>query len=69
MAETRFLGRPAIGALLPFPFFGGGFPYENRLQKKVGSLILTSLLEDLEMESVGCHVIRGFATKAIGNNP
>ena len=27
-------------------FFGGGLPYENRLQKK-GTLILTSLLEDL----------------------
>ena len=29
------------------PFFEGGFPCENRLQKKVGTLFLTSLLEDL----------------------
>ena len=28
------------------PFFGGEFPYQNR-QKKVGTLILASLLEDL----------------------
>ena len=32
---------------LSHPFFGGGFSYKNRLQKKVGTLILTSLLEDL----------------------
>ena len=32
---------------MPFPLFGGGFAYYNRLQKKVGTLILTSLLEDL----------------------
>ena len=37
--------RSLSNALLPF--FGGGFPYFNRLQKKVGTLILTSLLEDL----------------------
>ena len=29
-------------------FFGGGFPYKNRLQKK-GTLILASLLEDLDV--------------------
>ena len=29
-------------------FLGGGFPYSNRLQQKVGTLILTSLLEDLD---------------------
>ena len=28
-------------------FFLGGFPYLKSLQKKVGTLILTSLLEDL----------------------
>ena len=28
-------------------FFGGGFPYQNRIQNKVGTLILTSLPEDL----------------------
>ena len=44
MAEFSARGLP-----VPFshPFFGlGGFPY-FRLQKKVGTLILTSLLEDL----------------------
>ena len=32
---------------VPFlsPFLGGGFPYYNRLQKKVGALILASLLD------------------------
>ena len=37
-----------LGPFVPFYrfFFGGGFPYYNRLQKK-GALILTSLLEDL----------------------
>ena len=30
----------------PLPFLGGGFPYYDRLQKK-GTLILTSLLQDL----------------------
>ena len=34
------------------PFYqlvwGFEFPYENRLQKKQGTLILTSLLEDLD---------------------
>ena len=33
-------------------FFGGGFPYKNR-QKKVGTLILTSLLEDLDAQTPG----------------
>ena len=38
---------PQLGALLPFVFVGlGGFTYSNSLQKK-GTLILTSLLEDL----------------------
>ena len=32
---------------MPFYFFWGGFPYYNFLQKQVGTLILTSLLEDL----------------------
>ena len=33
---------------MPFyPVLGEGSPAENRLQKKVGTLILTSLLEDL----------------------
>ena len=31
---------------LSHPFFGGGFPYQNRLQKK-GTLIVSFLLEDL----------------------
>ena len=39
------LTRSPSSALLPF--FWGGFPYKNRLQKKVGTLILTSLLQDL----------------------
>ena len=43
---------PQLGALLPRFFFGWEgspmFPYKNRPQnKKVGTLILTSLLEDL----------------------
>ena len=41
----KSLGWPRSPSAL-LPFFGGGFPYENRLQKK-GTLILTSLLEDL----------------------
>ena len=37
-----------LGPPVPFsPLFWGGFPYQNRLQQKVGILILTSLLEDL----------------------
>ena len=45
------LGPPAIGALLSPFFFGGG-------QKKVGALILTSLLEDLDTPvfSIPSHV-------------
>ena len=35
------------GAVLPILFWWGGFPYQNRLQKK-GTLIPTSLLEDLD---------------------
>ena len=31
-----------------YPFLGGGFPYYNRLQKKVGTLILASLLEKVD---------------------
>ena len=45
--EGTSLGPPAIGARLYRFFSGGGFLYYNRLQKKVGTLILTSLLEDL----------------------
>ena len=42
---------PGLGP--PFyPFFGGGFPYQNRLQKK-GTLILASLLEDLVWLAAG----------------
>ena len=38
---------PQLGAL-SLPFFGWeGSPYKNRLERKVGTLILTSLLEDL----------------------
>ena len=29
-------------------FWLGGFPYKNRLEKQVGTLIRISLLEDLE---------------------
>ena len=36
-----------------YPVFGGGFPYKNRLQNKVGSFILTSLLEDLALGGEG----------------
>ena len=47
-AKPRFFS----SALLPF--FREGFPYLNRLQKKkkktIGSLILTSLPEDLEAD-------------------
>ena len=43
------LAPPAIGALLPFFFWLGGFPYQNRLQKKRDTLILASLLEDLDV--------------------
>ena len=39
---------PPSSVLLPFA--GGGFPYQNRLQKK-GTLVLTSLLEDLGCDS------------------
>ena len=53
LPSCPLLGPPAIGALLGFLFWGG-FPYQNRLQKKVqkrnkktGTLMLTSLLEDL----------------------
>ena len=43
--DVRHVDAEAGLALLPF--FGGGFPTKNRLQTKVGTLILTSLLEDL----------------------
>ena len=43
--NMRYLGRPA--RCPSSPFFGGGLPYYNRVQKKVGTLILTSVLEDL----------------------
>ena len=45
LAVLVLLGPPVV----PFYrfFFGGGFPYQNRLPRKVGTLILTSLLEDL----------------------
>ena len=42
--KRRAAPRSPSSALLPF--FLGGFPYQNRLQKQ-GTLILTSLLEDL----------------------
>ena len=32
------LGPPAIGVLCRFFFGLGGFPYKNRLEKKVGSI-------------------------------
>ena len=41
-------GLPRSPSALSYPFLVGfGFPYSNRLQKKKGTLILTSLLEDL----------------------
>ena len=40
-------GSPSLVPTFTHFFFGGGFSYQNRLQTKVGSLILTSLLEDL----------------------
>ena len=43
----KSLGLPVVPVYLFFLFFWGGFPYLNRLQKKVGALILSSLLEDL----------------------
>ena len=39
-------------------FFLGGVPCENRLQKKVGTLTLTSLLEDLVQVVAGRPWIR-----------
>ena len=62
-------------ALLPFG--GGGFPYSNRLEKK-GTLILTSLLEDLDtliwivalfwnlLKSTGLGKIHGDLTSEAG---
>ena len=48
-------GTPPSSALLPFLVWVGGFPYENRLQRKTsGTLILTSLLEDLETNPSYC---------------
>ena len=44
--KIEYLGAP--GALVPFIFWVGGFPYYNRLQEEVGTLILTSLLKDLD---------------------
>ena len=47
--KSRPNGSPRLGpsSALSHPLFWlGGFPYENRLQKK-GTTILTSLLEDL----------------------
>ena len=41
------LGLPVVPFYHLLSLFEGGFPYQNRLQKKVGTLILTSLLEDL----------------------
>ena len=40
------------------PFFGGGFPYENRLQRKVGTLILSSLLKKLEADLLSFYFPR-----------
>ena len=39
---------PPIVALLPFLFWGEGSPTKIDYRKKLGSLLLTSLLEDLE---------------------
>ena len=43
---------PRSPSQVPFYRF---LPYEHRLQKKVGTLILTSLLEDLETPRDGMH--------------
>ena len=45
------LGPPVV----PFYPFWGRVPYQNRLQKKVGPLILSSLLEDLVSRRVNCE--------------
>ena len=44
----RSLGPPAKGARFNVSFLVGRVPYENRLQqKRIVTLVLTSLLEDL----------------------
>ena len=44
-----------------YPLLGVGFPYSNRLQKRKGILVLTSLLEDLEELGGGWEgFFRGF---------
>ena len=43
--QERLTRSPVVP--LSHPFFGGGFPYKNKLHKKVDTLILSSLLEDL----------------------
>ena len=43
----RIVRRVPLNALALLPFFGGGFPYQNRQTRKNGTLLLTSLLENL----------------------
>ena len=46
-AMFRRVGPPARGPSLPNLFWLGGFPYYHGLEKQVGTLVLTSLLEGL----------------------
>ena len=54
-----------VGGMSPPLLWLGGFPYENRLQKKVGTLILTSLLEDLVLVSQGHFGLDGKGSGAL----
>ena len=60
LAWNRHTWVPQPGALLPFLFcWGGGFPHSNRQsRKRSGTLILSSLLEDLLSNK---HTVHGFA--------
>ena len=50
MSSKRSLDAPPIVPVLPFLFWGEGSGPKIDDQKKVGTLILTSLLEDLGCE-------------------
>ena len=56
------LGPPVVPC---YPFFGGGFFDKNWLQKKVATLILTSLLEDLAEMDMFEFPLLGFNRKSI----
>ena len=51
--------------LTPSPLLGGRVPLLNRLQKKKGSLVLNSLLEDLDVEQP-CSLDQGHLPFALG---